>query len=85
MKLFKNGEVLTCLLAALASFIPLALTWQAMLVHLSARQRELMSSPFVILAVAFGTAYASNSNAYASLLAILIVGVFFTMYDDLIA
>jgi hypothetical protein len=52
--------------------------------RLSPRQRDLVRSPPLVLSVAFGTAYAACSDTQAACIAVLIAGVFLSMYDDLV-
>lgn len=73
------------IVAAMASFVPLAFTYETMSKRLSHSQRQIVSSPPFVLAMAFGTGYAASTDIKATLYAIVIVATFISMLDDLVS
>ena len=67
------------IIAALASAAPLYLTWEALLSNpsLTPKQKQVLHTPGLLAVLAFGTGYASCSDARAVVAAGLIAVFFF--------
>lgn len=71
------------IVAALASFIPLAFTWEQLTKRLSKSQQKAIMNPLVISSLAFGTGFAACSDVKATIYAVVISAIFISMYDDI--
>lgn len=69
--------------AALASFLPLAFTWEQLFERLSDSQKKAIKHPVVLSGLAFGTGHSACGDIKATVVAMVIAAVFISMYDDL--
>ena len=71
--------VVAKVIAGLAALVPLALTWKTMEEYLNDAQRELVRSPAISLAFAFGSVYAATGDILASLVTLSTAAAIFAV------
>ena len=80
-----DTATLTKLAAALSSFVSLSVVWLQVQDYLSEPQRRLITHPFSMTLLAYGSAYAACNDVNIAVFAVVLTISFAMMYDDLIA